>query len=169
MTTSPEGHRIGAAALRHPSVFVATLGGVGLLRPAPGTWGSLAALLPAWWLLQVWPSGLWLLGFGLLLPGIPVAAAAGRHLGAHDHGGIVIDEVAGQWLAIAVPSLLLSTAVPMPLLLALCFAGFRLFDIFKPWPVSALDRLHGGVGVMLDDVAAGLMAGLVVTPVLLLA
>ncbi len=112
--------------------------GAGWLKPAPGTWGS-AAALPLGWLL-------WWLG------GTPALAK-----GLEDPSWVVIDEVVGQWL-----TLLLTP--PSLLDYALGFALFRLFDIWKPWPVSWADQqIKGGLGIMLDDVLAGLMGLAVLT------
>lgn len=144
--------------------FIATFGWVGLLKPAPGTWGSLAAL-PLAWLLH------WLGGFPLLVIATILVFALGYWAtkietsggGEDDPSEIVIDEVVGQWIAL------------FPLSAGLWFAGaephvfpwpgwvggflaFRLFDIWKPWPVSWADDMHGPLGVMLDDVIAGIMA-----------
>ncbi|NBC34376.1 MAG: phosphatidylglycerophosphatase A [Alphaproteobacteria bacterium] len=145
---------------RHPAGLLATWFGAGLLRGAPGTWGSLAALPFA--VLIVWAFG----ELGLLtaaglafVAGIWASAVVARRSGEEDSPAIVIDEVAGQWLAL----------VPVALDLkyyALAFLLFRAADILKPWPANRADRLRGPVrgpvGVMLDDVFAGLYAGLAV-------
>jgi phosphatidylglycerophosphatase A len=138
-------------AFRRPATLVATCFGIGLLPLAPGTWASLAALPLGWLVLAT---------FGL--PGVAAAAAALFAVGwwtaskviarggDHDPSYIVIDEVAGQLVA-------LSVAPAEPLYYAAAFVGFRFFDIVKPWPVSWADRsIEGGLGVMLDDVIAGL-------------
>ena len=81
-----------------------------------------------------------------------------RESGREDPGHVVIDEVAGQWIALAVCPVEIRHVL-------LAFALFRLFDIVKPWPARQLERLHGGLGIMMDDVAAGmyaLVAGLIV-------
>lgn len=133
---------------------VATLGGVGRLRPGPGTWGS-AVVLPAV-----------LLGpFACLVLAVMVAAAgwwAAREVlrdGAEDPGWFVADEGAGMLLVLA--------ALPGATWLgvALAFALFRALDILKPWPVSWADARPGAVGVMLDDLVAGAMAAGVVLAV----
>lgn len=149
---------------------IATAGGLGHLRPAPGTWGSLGglALATAWWACSPasWLAvGLWAL---VLLTGSLGVLAAGEaitHFRRSDPSQVVIDEVAGQLTALAV--------LPAPLLVdspfaaaILSFLAFRLFDIIKPWPIDALEHLPRGWGVMADDLAAGLMAGLLVTAVL---
>ncbi len=147
---------------------VGTFFGIGLLKPGPGTWGSVAAVL--------------LYGVAIILPvqrpsapgigivvsitpvliaiilattiGIPAATIVARESGREDPGHVVIDEVAGQWLTLAVcrpdwPHALLALAL------------FRLFDITKPWPIRKLEALPGGWGIMLDDLAAGFF-GLIV-------
>ena len=135
----------------HPAHLVATWGGAGLMQPAPGTWGSLAALPFAWGLLWAggWPS--LLLGAGLAtLAGFWAARIYVDRVGGEDPAAVVIDEVAGQWL----------TLLPATLdarLFVIGFVLFRLFDITKPWPASWADRrLPGAAGIMLDDLIAGL-------------
>ncbi len=137
---------------------VATFFGAGLGKPGPGTWGSVAAVL-IWaaiaWLLHPAPLTLLLLllaGIALtLLFGIPAATIVARESGRKDPGFVVIDEVAGQWIA-----LLGSHANWRHALIALVL--FRLFDISKPFPVRQLERLPEGWGIVFDDVAAGLYA-----------
>ncbi len=140
-------------SLRDPAALLATWFGAGLLPKAPGTWGSLAALPFAWALVHV--GGETALGLGVLLVFLAGWWAAGRFAAARgidDPGSVVIDEVAGQWLALlAARSDLLSYAIG--------FLLFRVFDIVKPWPVNWADRnIGGGLGIMLDDVLAGLYA-----------
>jgi phosphatidylglycerophosphatase A len=151
---------------------VGTFFGIGLLKPGPGTWGSVAAML------------LWLVASQLhitllsptyphldvayaLLPvltplavmastaiGIPAATIVVRESGREDPGHVVIDEVAGQWLTLVVcrpdwPHALVALGL------------FRLLDITKPWPIRKLEALPGGWGIMLDDLAAGLFGAVV--------
>ena len=151
-----------------PSRLVATVGGVGLIRPAPGTWGS-AAALPLGWVLH----GLG--GFPLLALATLAVAALGwwaaraeeAATGSHDESAIVIDEVAGQWIALWPLSLGLNHAgvdpwlFPWPGWLG-AFLAFRLFDIWKPGPIGWADRQPGATGVMLDDLIAGVAAALTV-------
>ena len=146
----------GDASLRHPAGLVATWFGVGLARFAPGTWGSLAALPFAG--LIVWSGGdaVLLAAAALVFAvGIWAAAYVGRS-GRHDDAVIVIDEVMGQWLALVPVAHDLRYYV-------VAFLLFRLFDIAKPWPASWIDRrLRTPAGVMLDDLVAGVYAGLAV-------
>ncbi len=137
------------------STLLATWFGTGLLPKAPGTWGSLAAL-PFAWAIQVWAGQAGLLAASVIVffVGCWAAQAYTTRTGTKDPGEIVIDEVAGQWLTLAVvPHCLLGYAIG--------FLLFRVADITKPWPVSWLDqKVEGGAGVMADDMAAGVYAGL---------
>lgn len=138
--------------------IVATFFGAGLGKPGPGTWGSVAAVL-VWaayaLLLHPGPTGLLvalLAGIALsILLGVPAATIAARESGRHDPGFVVIDEVAGQWIALLGSPLGWRSG-----LLALVL--FRLFDIYKPFPIRRLERLPAGWGIVFDDVAAGLYA-----------
>ena len=142
--------------LMHPAGWIATGFGVGLLPKAPGTFGSLVALIP-WWL---WLRHLPALHYGIVLAlalvvGIWAAGWVIAKLRVEDPGVVVWDEFLGQWIA------LFAAPAGWPWLLA-GFVLFRLFDIWKPWPVSWADRkLHGGFGAMFDDVLAGIYALLV--------
>lgn len=145
--------------------MIVTFFGIGRLRPAPGTWGSAAAVLLAVLVYQA--------GGALLIPlGAVLAAVVGfwavpqalRLTTDEDPSWIVIDEVAGQWLAMSF------TVIPLwrhgiSILDAwpgfvVPFLLFRLFDIWKPWLVGRADRQGGAVGVMMDDLWAGLFAGI---------
>lgn len=133
-----------------PALWIATWFGAGLLPKAPGTWGSLAAL-PFAWLIHAKLGQAWLAAGAVLLFAVGVWAAERyrRHDDAQDPQAVVVDEVVGQWLVLAV--------LPGPELLsyAIGFALFRLFDVWKPWPVSWADRhIKGGLGIMLDDALA---------------
>ncbi|GAB5471772.1 MAG: hypothetical protein Kilf2KO_48020 [Rhodospirillales bacterium] len=138
---------------------LSTLGGIGFLRPSPGTYGSIAALPPA--ALLVWLWGLWGLAIATLAVSLLGIVAAGRYadaIGKKDPSEAVIDEVAGQWLTL-LPLAASSLALSWPLWLAGLLL-FRLFDITKPWPCDPLERLPGGLGVMADDLMAGLYGAL---------
>ena len=150
------------------SRLIATVFYVGLLRPAPGTWGS-AAAIPLAWLIH----GLG--GFPALLVATIIVffvgwwatANATRGKDNHDPSEIVIDEVVGQWIALWPLSAGLwhmgsdAWVFPYPGWIA-GFVLFRLFDIWKPGPVGWADRRSDAFGVMFDDVIAGVMAALVV-------
>jgi phosphatidylglycerophosphatase A len=138
--------------------LIGTFFGAGLLKPGPGTYGSISAVLlwyaaahalhPAPLALDI---GTAVAATAATLIGIPAATIVARESGREDPGHVVIDEVAGQLIAlIAIPADWHHAALSLLL--------FRLFDILKPPPVRQLERLHGGTGIMLDDVAAGLLA-----------
>lgn len=147
---------------------ISILFGIGLLKPAPGTWGAAVAVA-----LAIVVHGLG--GFPLLLVATVLVTAIGwwavarelRTRPGEDPAEIVIDEVAGQWVAMLAPSAgfwiagLDSWNFPWPGWLG-AFLMFRLFDIWKPWIIGRADRRGGATGVMLDDLLAGLFAGAVV-------
>lgn len=139
----------------HPATLLATVGGVGLARVASGTWGSaVAAVLAYGIMIWVGPWGLALAALLVFLAGIWASNHVGRS-GEKDSSTIVVDEVAGQWLA-------LTTAGLNPWLFLIGFALFRAVDVSKPWPISWMDReIPGGLGVMIDDIAAGAVVALV--------
>ena len=142
-----------------PLAAIATLGPLGRL-PAPGTAGSLAALLAGGALLQIGHGALLLALVAATLVAFPAAGAHFRVTGRHDAGEVVIDEVVGQWLAMLV--LPAAGASGFWLWALASFGLFRLFDIVKPWPVSRAEDLPGAAGVVADDVVAGAFAGIVV-------
>jgi phosphatidylglycerophosphatase A len=141
------------------ATLAATFFGAGRLRPAPGTWGSTAAVL-LWAAISRWtPLGsqtgvLACMALVAVAIGIPAATRFARASELKDPQSVVIDEVAGQWIA------LLFAPVSWKTLL-LGFILFRAFDILKPPPVRQLERLPEGTGIVVDDVAAGLYALLV--------
>jgi phosphatidylglycerophosphatase A len=130
----------------NPALFVATLGGIGRLKPAPGTWGSLV-VLP---LLVFGPVIALLLGLLVTLLGFFATREVLRDAPDEDPGWIVVDEAAGMLIALAG---LTAEASIWGVLIA--FGLFRIFDIFKPWPISWADQQSGAFGVMLDDIVAG--------------
>jgi phosphatidylglycerophosphatase A len=137
---------------------LATWGGVGYLPGAPGTWATVAAL-PLWWLLaHLGPLGYALAVAVLLAVAVSVAGPAQVLLGRLDHPAIVIDEVVGLCVALA------GAPLNWPAVLV-GFVAFRAFDILKPWPLSWLNRGKSGLAVVLDDLAAGIMARLVLAVV----
>lgn len=131
---------------RSPSVVLATLGGLGFLTRMPGTLGSAAACLfyvffpvPWWGILALALLGTW------------ASELCARAMGTEDPGTIVVDEAVGMWVSLyALP---VSFSLP-------AFFLFRVVDIVKPFPVSAAERLPGGVGIMADDVLGGVMVNL---------
>lgn len=149
---------------------VATVLGLGDKLPAPGTTaGSLPAIV-GWWLAMVVLDdprarlAATVIGtVTVLIVGIWASKTESDRRGAGDPGPVVIDEVAGQWLSV-IPALYLvasPSASTLAWVAAAAFLLFRVFDIAKPWPVGALERLPGGVGIMADDIAAGCYAALV--------
>ena len=140
--------------------------GSGLLRPAPGTWGSVLGLFLGY-LMLLQTQAVWLLiGGAATVTGISILAIGHieRSAGVHDASEIVIDEIAGQWLAM----------LPLALLphgwfeLGVSFLLFRIFDIFKPWPIGPLDqKVSGGFGVMVDDLVAGVIAAAILSLLML--
>ena len=154
MTTSVPDPSAGTVC-RDPVLLLAFGLGSGLMPRAPGTAGSLLAIA-LYPLLAGLPLATYLTFLAAFtLAGIWICSRATTKLGVHDHGGIVIDEIAGVWLAM--------TALPSGLpWLAAGFVLFRFFDIVKPWPISIADRrIKGGLGIMLDDLIAGVLTWLV--------
>ncbi len=145
-----------------PAALIATVGGIGHMRPAPGTWGSLAGLILAYGV--IWAGGF----IGLIaLTLIATAAgwwATGEYLKASDTDDpseVVIDEVAGQCLGLLIVAAFVPT-LTLDLFVA-AFVLFRLFDILKIWPANwAEQKLPGTTGVMVDDLIAGVYAGAIV-------
>lgn len=139
----------------HPAILVGTWFGAGLLPGMPGTWGSLAAL-PVAWIIATFagPAGLAAAAVIAFMLGCWAAGTLARASGLNDPGFIVIDEVAAQWLVLV--------AAPLDWrAYAAAFVLFRVFDIAKPWPARAIEqRVAGGSGIMLDDIAAALYAAL---------
>lgn len=139
-----------------------TFFGVGLLPGGPGTWAALATTV-IWYFAargahatSGWLSIATLIAaVAVTLIGVPAASVVERESGRQDPGHVVIDEVAGQLFALIFAPLDAGHA-------ALAFVLFRIFDIWKPQPVRRLERLHGGLGIMMDDVAAGVYALIIV-------
>jgi len=141
-----------AVALSTPSGFLAFGFGSGLSPRAPGTVGTLLGMVLAIPLIGM---PLWAGALAVALSfvaGILICERASKALGVHDHGGIVFDEFVGIWLVLLfVPDHWVGWLA--------AFVAFRLFDIAKPWPIGWLDRrVHGGFGIMIDDVIAGVYA-----------
>jgi phosphatidylglycerophosphatase A len=150
--------RLGWRTLLDPVHFVALGFGAGLAPRAPGTFGTLVAVIPAWWCFRLSLPWRVAIVLAVIALGVWVCGESARRLGVHDHGGIVFDEIAG----------LLLTALALPentfFWIALAFVLFRIFDIWKPWPIREVDhRLAGGAGIMLDDLIAAVYAALCLT------
>ncbi len=139
--------------LRQPVHLVAFGFGTGLSPYAPGTFGTLVGL-PLVLLAAPWGFTAHLaVAVAAFLFGTYVCGESARRLGVHDHGGIVWDEVTGY-------AITMLAAPPEPVWLATGFVLFRIFDIWKPWPIREADHsLKGGLGIMLDDVLAAIYAG----------
>jgi len=129
--------------------------GSGAAPKAPGTWGTLAAVLIYWPLSQLSPEHYLLMLLVTSVMGIYICGQTARDLGVHDHGSIVWDEFVGFWITMF--------AAPVGCVwVVVGFVLFRFFDIIKPWPISWIDKkITGGFGIMLDDVIAGVMAAVV--------
>jgi len=145
---------------RKPVHFLAFGLGSGASPRAPGTVGTLAAV-PLWYLLAQTPLAVYLLlVLVAFVIGIWLCGRTSREIGVDDHSGIVWDEFVGYWI----------TMIALPVDWSWALAGFvlfRLFDILKPWPIGPVDRqLRGGLGIMLDDVLAGIMAAAVLRGVI---
>jgi len=150
-------HSLRREVLRQPLHWLPFGLGVGLLPMAPGTWGSLLAVLLYWALPPLDLTlhlGIAAAGFVL---GVWLCGLSARRLGVHDHPGIVLDEVVAMWATLA--------AVPRTALWSgLAFLAFRVMDIWKPWPIREADhRIPGGLGIMLDDALAAAFAAAVVS------
>ena len=147
--------------LKKPSHLFATWFGIGLLRPAPGTWGSFAALLIWYFTEFLHPTAHVILPIFILFSWL-VCSQATKDSDSKDHSAIVIDEVAGMLVTLSFVSHGIMTYL-------FAFLLFRLFDIWKPWPISWVDRnIQGGLGILLDDLIAGFFAGGIIYGILIL-
>ncbi|MBA6264388.1 MAG: phosphatidylglycerophosphatase A [Colwellia sp.] len=138
--------------LANPIHFLALGFGSGLLPKAPGTYGTLAAI-PLYLLLAPTSMSTYLtIVIIMSIAGIYICGKAAKDAGVHDHGAIVWDEIVGFLITMFMVPLSWQSIV-------VGFILFRIFDIFKPWPISYIDKnLHGGLGIMVDDIIAGLAA-----------
>ncbi len=151
--------------LKNPFHFLATLGGIGLSPLAPGTAGSIFG-----WVIFIILShyvGMYsfvvLNGFVIVLA-ITVSGQASKDLVEKDHKSIVIDELAGIWVAMYPVIYIASTQYERSLYAILALIFFRIFDIFKPYPISYIDKnFKNGFGIVLDDLVAGIYAAIFVT------
>ena len=141
--------------LRDPVNLLAFGLGTGLSPVAPGSVGSLLGVVLAWAVQPLAVELQIMVAVAMIVGGVWICGESERRIGVHDHSGIVWDEIAAMY------SILLIVPISVGGW-ALAFALFRLFDIWKPWPIRDLDhRLHGGLGIMLDDLVAALYAALV--------
>lgn len=150
MTDNP----LSRISLTNPIHFLALGLGSGLIRPAPGTWGTLAGLIVGWLLLQVIsPFSFAIFTALCFLLGCYLCQKTADDMGVHDHGSIVWDEFVGIFIVLlAIPDLSL-------LWCSITFITFRFFDILKPYPIRYFDhKLESGFGIMLDDVLAAIYA-----------
>lgn len=147
-------------SLKNPWHLLATGFGSGLSPIIPGTMGTLASI-PLYLLLVQLPLSVYLIAVVIAcIIGIKICDVTSQDMGVHDHGSIVWDEFAGFWITMAIVPALKLPADDWKWLIT-GFVLFRFFDMVKPWPIGWLDkRMHGGLGIMIDDIVAGVMAGL---------
>lgn len=137
---------------RNPSYFIAFGFGSGLIPVAPGTWGTLAAMPLYLLIMHLSPILYGLITVVAFCLGVYVCHRVSRELGVHDYSGIVWDEIVGYFITMFL-------APPGVLWMVLGFCLFRLFDIWKPFPICWVDKkVKGGLGIMLDDVIAAIPA-----------
>lgn len=147
--------------LKKPSHLFASWFGIGLLRPAPGTWGSLVAIL-IWYFAEFLHSSIHIILPIFILFSWLICSQASHDSESKDNSAIVIDEVAGMLVALSFVSHGVTSYLA-------AFLLFRLFDIWKPWPISWVDNnVKGGLGILLDDLIAGLFAGGIIYAIFLL-
>ena len=152
MNKNPKIVGLNKTVLTSPVHFLAFGFGSGLAPFAPGTFGTLMAV-PLYLVMSKLPlAGYLLVTLVVCVVGVWICGRSSEKLGVHDHSGIVWDEFAGYFITMIL-------APPTWLWVVIGFALFRLFDIWKPWPISFLDKkVHGGLGIMIDDVVAGIFA-----------
>ena len=145
--------------LKDPYHFLATLGGIGLFPVAPGTAGSIFAWI-AFVILSHFVNMI-PLTIILIIFAVFICEKASINLDDKDHKAIVIDELAGMWVSLIPIQFIASTPQERILYAVIAFISFRFFDILKPFPISYLDkRFKNGFGIVVDDLAAGIFAGL---------
>lgn len=141
--------------LTKPHHLLATGFGAGLLKPAPGTWGTLAAIPFIYCMHQFNDIIYWFITVVAGVLGVWICGQCAKDIGEHDHESIVWDEFVGLFITLSCVDVTLLNVF-------LGFILFRFFDIVKPWPIVWLDEhVDGGLGIMMDDIIAGLMALLV--------
>lgn len=149
--------------LRHPAHFIALGFGSGLAKKAPGTFGTVMGLALFWLILPLSELVQWFIIGAFFIIGVPLCGVTGQHLGVSDHGSIVWDEIVAMML------ILMFTPYTWLWWIA-AFLLFRLFDIWKPFPIRQVDaKLKGGFGVMFDDLLAAVYAILSLKIIMLIA
>lgn len=152
MNTPPD--NLVRTVLKDPVHILAFGFGTGLAPFAPGTFGSIPGLILFWLTLDFGHYVQLGIAVVLAVAGVWICGESARRIGVHDHGGIVWDEIVGMYVTLFLAPVSVGG-------FALAFILFRIMDIVKPWPIRDLDhRLGGGVGIMLDDLAAALYAAL---------
>ncbi len=130
------------------AVWISSVGGLGFAPIAPGTFGSAAGIL-IYWLTRHWSTSAQFMIIAVVtVVGTWAATETAKHVGREDPGQVVIDEVAGQLVTLALTGAGLTATI-------VGFFLFRILDIIKPYPANRFERLHGGVGIMADDLMAG--------------
>lgn len=147
---------------RNPIHFIAFGFGSGVLPKAPGTWGTLMAI-PIYMLMMYFPLWLYILVTSVIIVlSVIICEISEKDLNIHDHPGMALDEIAGYLLTMVL-------APPGILWIILGFIFFRIFDIWKPWPIADIDRkIKGGLGTVLDDLIAAVYAGLALELIVLI-
>ena len=154
--------------LKNPNHFLATLGGIGLSPLAPGTAGSIFGWIIFIVLSHYIGMGMIILLAVILVLAIPICSEASKDLIEKDHKSIVIDELVGIWLAMIPVFFIASTQYERSLYAVIALIFFRIFDIFKPYPISYIDKnFKNGFGIVLDDLAAGIYSVIFATPITL--
>lgn len=149
-----KGMPLSVSLLKSPVHLLALGFGAGLSPKAPGTVGTLVGVAGYAFIEPLGWRAHGLIVLLAALAGIWICGESARRLGVHDHGGIVWDEIVGYWLTMWL-------APPGWSWMLAGFVLFRFFDIVKPWPIRVLDRrVHGGFGIMVDDLVAGVFAAL---------
>ena len=150
--------------LKNPFFFIASLGGIGLIRFAPGTFGSIFS-----WFLFIYLShylNMIILTSLMFFLGIWVCENISKDLEEKDDKSIVVDELIGMWIALMPTIYFADTQAERTTIAILALVLFRFFDIVKPYPINLLDqKFKNGFGIVIDDVAAGIITLLILIPV----
>ena len=153
--------------LKNPYHLIATLGGIGLIPVAPGTFGSIFA-----WIIFIFLShfiNMFFLTIASLFFAIWICEKAAKDLIEKDHKSIVIDELVGMWISLIPVIYIVSTQKDRIIYAVIAFILFRFFDILKPFPISYFDqKIKNGIGIVLDDCIAGIFAATGATLIIIL-